>query len=68
VATKHFKELKNLSATELKTRLRETEAQLFGAKMKKVTGQLENTGSLWKLRKDMARLKTLQTASQKAGK
>jgi large subunit ribosomal protein L29 len=69
VATKHFKELKNLSADELKIRVRESEAQLFDAKMKKATGQLGNTATLWKLRKDIARLKSLQTAgAQKAGK
>ena len=69
MATKRFKELKNLSADELKTRLRESEANLFDAKMKKTTGQLGNTASLWMLRKDIARLKTLQTAGQqKAGK
>ena len=72
MATKHFKELKNLSADELKTRVRETEAQLFDAKMKKATGQLGDTATLWRLRKDIARLKTLQAAgqsnTQKAGK
>ncbi len=69
MATKRFKELKNLSADELKSRVRESEAQLFDAKMKKATGQLGDTATLWKLRKDIARLKTLQTASgQKAGK
>jgi large subunit ribosomal protein L29 len=68
VATKRFNELKNLSATEITTRIRETEAQLFDVKMKKVTGQLSDTGMLWRLRKDIARLKTLTTAGQKAGK
>jgi ribosomal protein L29 len=67
VATKAFKELKNLSATELKTRSRETAAKLFDTKMKKVTGQLTDTASLWRLRKEVARLKTLEH-SQKAGK
>jgi large subunit ribosomal protein L29 len=68
VATKRFKELKNLSADELTTRVRETEAKMFDAKMKKATGQLENTGMLWQLRKDIARLKTLQGAGQSAHK
>ena len=68
MATKRFNELKNLSATEIATRLRETETQLFDTKMKKVTGQLSNTGMLWRLRKDIARLKTLETAGKKAGK
>lgn len=66
MATKRFKELKNLTSDEIKTRLRETEAQLFDSKMKKATGQLGNTAQLWSLRKDIARLKTLQT--EKAGK
>ncbi len=69
MATKRFKELKNLSADEIKTRLRESEASMFDLKMKKTTGQLSNTASLWRTRKDIARLKTLQTTgSQKAGK
>ena len=72
MATKRFKELKNMSADELKTRLRESEAQLFDSKMKKTTGQLGNTSTLWRIRKDIARIKTLQTAGQtgstKAGK
>lgn len=68
MATKRFNELKNLSTDELKTRVRETEAQLFDAKMKKTTGQLADTAMLWRLRKDVARLKTLQGAGQKAGK
>jgi large subunit ribosomal protein L29 len=60
VATKRFKELKSLSKDELATRVREAEAQLFQAKMKKVTGQLEDTSSLWRTRKDIARMKMLE--------
>ena len=63
MATKRFKELKNLSADELATKLRELEATIFQAKMKHVTGQLEDTASLWRLRKDVARVRTLQTPS-----
>ena len=62
MATKRFKELKNLSNDELNTKLRETEAELFQVKMKKTTGQLTDTASLWRLRKQVARIKTLQTA------
>jgi large subunit ribosomal protein L29 len=68
VATKRLKELKNLSKDELATKLREVEAELFQAKMKKVTGQLTDTASLWRLRKDIARVKTLQSALNQAGK
>lgn len=66
MSTKQFKELKNLSETELKTRLRETDTTLFKLRMQKVTGQLENTASLWKTRKDIARIKTLLAVNGKS--
>lgn len=61
MSTKRFKELKNLSKDELATKIRESEAQLFQTKMKQATGQLSDTATLWRLRKDIARMKTLQT-------
>jgi len=61
VATKRFRELKNMSKDELATKVRESEAQLFEIKMKKATGQLEDTASLWRLRKEIARIKMLQS-------
>ena len=67
MSSKRFKELKNLSKDELTTKVRETEANLFQAKMKKTTGQLADSAMIWRLRKDVARLKTLMTA-EKAGK
>ena len=60
MSTKRFNELKNLSKAELSVKIRESEAQLFQTKLKKATGQLEDTGSIWRLRKDLARLKMLQ--------
>ena len=60
MSSKRFKELKNLSVDELATKIRENEAALFEARMKKVTGQLEDTAKMWRLRKDMARMKMLQ--------
>ncbi len=68
MSTKRLKELKNLSAQELKTKVTETEAALFEARIKKVTGQLADTASLWRMRKDVARMKTLMSkaATQKA--
>ena len=61
MSTKAFKELKNLANNELVTKAREIEASLFQVRMKKSTGQLEDTGSIWRLRKDLARVKTLQS-------
>ncbi len=60
MSTKRFRELKNLSKDELATKVRESEAQLFQVRMKKVTGQLEDTAMIWRLRKDLARMKMLQ--------
>jgi large subunit ribosomal protein L29 len=61
LATKQLKEIKNLTAAELATKVREIEKELFTARMKKVTGQLEDTASLWRMRKNLARAKTLHT-------
>lgn len=67
MATKRFSEIKNLSKDELTTKIRETEAQLFQARMKHVTGQLSDTASIWRLRKDVARMKTLLTQAAGGG-
>jgi large subunit ribosomal protein L29 len=66
VATKRFKELKNLSKDELVIKIRESEVQLFQVRMKKTTGQLEDTAVIWRLRKDLARMKMLQAQSKSA--
>ncbi|OFZ22268.1 MAG: 50S ribosomal protein L29 [Bdellovibrionales bacterium GWB1_55_8] len=59
MATKKSNELKNLTKDELTTRIRDVQAKLFDGKMKKVTGQLSDTASLWKARKELARMKAL---------
>ncbi len=59
MANKMTKELKNLSADELKNKIRTVEKDLFQSKLKKTTGQLADTSSLWKMRKTLARAKTL---------
>jgi large subunit ribosomal protein L29 len=59
VSSKRFKELKNLTSVEIGVKVRETEALFFQTKMKQATGQLSDTASLWRMRKDIARLKTL---------
>jgi large subunit ribosomal protein L29 len=64
VATKRFRELKNLTKDELTTKLRELEKQLFEERMKKVAGTLADSASLWRVRKDIARVKTLQSGGK----
>jgi ribosomal protein L29 len=68
VSSKRSKEFNNLSKDELVTKVREIEAELFQAKMKKMTGQLTDTASIWKLRKGVARMKTRQSALNQSEK
>jgi len=68
VANKRMKEIKNLSKDELKSKARELESNLFQARMKRATGQLADTAQVWRLRKDLARVKTLETQAQKSAK
>ncbi len=65
MANKRIKELKALSKDELAKRIRDTESELFKGRIKLKTAQLENTAMLWKLRKDLARMKMLVSAAQK---
>lgn len=61
MSNKKFKELRNLSSDELSARLRELESKLFDAKIKKATSQLADTALIWRSRKDVARIKTIQS-------
>jgi large subunit ribosomal protein L29 len=52
-------ELQQLSPDELRSKSDELRAELFGARMKHETGQLENTARLSSLRRDVARVETV---------
>ena len=65
MATKRMMALKNLTKEELLSKVRETEAQLFQVRLKKVTGQLADTATLWRLKKDIAFMRTRLSAAQK---
>jgi large subunit ribosomal protein L29 len=52
-------ELKQLSADELRSKVQEVRAELWSARMKHETGQLENTAKLRSLRRDVARVQTV---------
>jgi large subunit ribosomal protein L29 len=60
------KEIRDLSAGEITTRLRETREQLLQLKLRKQTGQVEKTHELRTLRKDIARLATIANEKKKA--
>lgn len=59
MATKRFKELKNLSDAELAIKLTDLESQLFQLRMKRAINQSNKTADAWKMRKDIARIKML---------
>jgi large subunit ribosomal protein L29 len=52
-------ELRQLSIDELRSKAADLRAELFGARMKHETGQLENTAKLGSLRRDVARVETV---------
>lgn len=57
---KKVAELRNQSAEELKDRERDLSEQLFALRLQKVTGQLEKPARVRQVRRDLARVLTLQ--------
>jgi large subunit ribosomal protein L29 len=53
------KEIRDLSAGEITTKLRETRDQLMQLRLRKQTGQVEKSHELRDLRKTVARLETI---------
>ncbi|KPJ63704.1 MAG: 50S ribosomal protein L29 [Syntrophobacter sp. DG_60] len=52
-------EFHKLSDEELETKLSELKQELFNLRFQHATGQLENTGRLSAVRRDIARVKTI---------
>jgi large subunit ribosomal protein L29 len=52
-------ELRDLSDDELVAKARELRDELFNTRIRKTTGQLENTAKLRTLRRDIARAETV---------
>ncbi len=61
-------DLRSLSGSELEQKGKELRGELFNAKIRRATEQLENTARLGQLRKDIARVETLLTEKREAGK
>lgn len=61
MAKKKLEAIKNLTPKEMNQKILEAQKNLFESKIKLSTGQLENTASIWKTRKEIARLKTFLT-------
>ena len=58
---------RDLSEVELETRMRDLEEELFGLQLKRATSQLENPMKVHLVRRDIARLKTIQRERLKVG-
>jgi len=67
VKTKEFmKELNAKSATELATDLEAAKKELFNLKFQNATNQLENTGRIKEVKKNIARIETVIAAKARA--
>ena len=51
-------EIRDLADTELVQKLKDTRAELFNLRFQLATGQLDNTGRIATVKKDIARLHT----------
>ncbi|MCZ7663392.1 MAG: 50S ribosomal protein L29 [Thermoleophilia bacterium] len=60
------KDLVELGDNELEQRLKESREELFNLRFQHATGQLENTGRLRQVRRDIARLITVQNTRRRA--
>ncbi len=55
------KDIKELSLPELEKSIRDTRDQLLELKLRKQTGQVENTAELTQRRRDIARMETIRS-------
>jgi large subunit ribosomal protein L29 len=56
------KDLAELGDHELEQRLKQSREELFNLRFQHATGQLENTGRLQQVRRDIARMLTVRSA------
>ncbi len=55
------KDIRELSLPELEKSIRDTRDQLLQLKLRKQTGQVENTAELTQRRKDIAKMETIRS-------
>ena len=61
-------DLRELGVEELERKSRETRDELFSARVKHATGQLENSAMLKTLRRDVARIESVLGEKREAAK
>ena len=62
-----LKVLAELPADELRNEVQKLELALFHAKLRHKGGFLRDTASLWRMRKEMARMKTVMSIAEAKG-
>jgi large subunit ribosomal protein L29 len=63
-----FSDLKAMSVDQLSDELLNLKKEQFNLRFQRATGQLENTGRVREVRRDVARVKTLQRQKAAAAK
>ena len=59
-------EIRNLSDSEIKTKLEEAYEELFNLRFQKTIGQVKDPNRVTALKRDIARMKTVLTERQRA--
>ena len=62
-----IKEIKELGLAELKQKNRDLQEELFRLRIRHTTGQLDSTAMLGKVKKDIARIKTVLREKEARG-
>ena len=62
-----IKEIRDLSTAELEQKNRDLVEELFRLRLRHASGQLESPATLSKIRKDIARIKTVLVEKEVAG-
>ena len=62
--SKYLEELKSQSVADLQAQLVDAKKELFNLRFQNATNQLENTARIKEVRRNIARIQTMITASQ----
>ena len=63
--SKYLEELKSKSVADLNAQLVEAKKELFNLRFQNATNQLDNTGRIKEVRKNIARIQTIITEKEK---
>ena len=63
--SKYLEELKSKSVADLNAQLVDAKKELFNLRFQNATNQLDNTGRIKEVRKNIARIQTISTEKEK---